>query len=142
MEQNDKDTLEAEKQQMNGQTEEAPQETTTPEEPANTSENNSDTHEQEKSEDNAEKNEEETIVSNGDEEENANEEKDEEEDELGDGFQPSVEMSIRLFEKDKGDINRPISRQCNLTSQKQSDHHQIKRQSLFHHPSCCFHNFG
>ncbi|KTG33896.1 hypothetical protein cypCar_00007396 [Cyprinus carpio] len=104
MEPNDKDTLEAEKQQMNGQTAEALQEMTTPKEPANTSENNSDTNEQEN-------NEEETIVSNGDEEENTNEEieKDEEEDELGDGFQPSVEMSIRLFEKDKGEITRPNS---------------------------------
>ncbi|XP_016369828.1 ermin-like isoform X1 [Sinocyclocheilus rhinocerous] len=118
MEQNDKDTLEAEKQQMNGQTEEAPQEMTTPEDPANTSENNTDTNEQEKSEDNAEKNEEETIVSNGDEEENTNEEKDEEEDELGDGFQPSVEMSIRLFEKDKGEINRPISRYNTVSYRK------------------------
>ncbi|XP_058635742.1 ermin-like [Onychostoma macrolepis] len=121
MEQNFKDTLEAEKKQMNGQTEEAPQETTTPEESVNTSENNSDTNEQEKSENNAEKNEEEKSVSNGDEEENTNEEedeKDEEEDELGDGFQPSVEMSIHLFEKDKGEINRPSSRYNTVSYRK------------------------
>ncbi len=121
MEQNDKDTLEAEKQQTNVQTEEAPQETTTPEESANTSVNNSDTNKQEKSENNAEKNEEETSVSNGDEEENTNEEeeeKDEEEDELGDGFQPSVEMSIQIFEKDKGEINRSISRYNTVSYRK------------------------
>ncbi len=121
MEKNDKDTLEAEKQQTNGQTEEALQERTTPEESMNTSENNSDTNQQEKSEKNAEKNEEETSVSNRDEDKNTNveeEEKDEEEDELGDGFQPSVEMSIHLFDKDKGEINRPISRYNTVSYRK------------------------
>ncbi|XP_050968890.1 ermin-like [Labeo rohita] len=103
MEQNDKDALEAEKQQMNGQTEEAPQETTAPVKPVN----NSDKNEQEISQNNAEKNEEE--VSRNNEEENAKteeEEIEEEDDELVDDFQPSVEMSIRQFEKDEN--YRPI----------------------------------
>lgn len=117
MEKNNKDTLEAEKQQMN----EAPQESTTPEESMNINENNSDTNEQNKSEKNAEKNEEETSVSNSDEGKNTNEEeeeKDEEEDELGEGFQSSVEMSIHLFEKDKGEINRPLSRYNTVSYKK------------------------
>ncbi|KAL0190628.1 hypothetical protein M9458_013326 [Cirrhinus mrigala] len=91
MEQNDK---EAEKQQMNGQTEEtmAPKELV----------NNSNKNEQEISENNVEKNEEE--ISGNNEEENAKEEEEEieeEDDELVDDFQPSVEMSIRQFEKDE-----------------------------------------
>ncbi|XP_042613378.1 ermin-like [Cyprinus carpio] len=117
MEQNDKGTLETEKQQMNGQTEEAPQETTTPEEPANVSENNSDKNDQEMHESNAEKNEEEISVNNGDqnEEENVKEEE-EEEDELADGFQTSVEMSIRQFENDEN--NRPICRYNTVSYRK------------------------
>ncbi|XP_043097276.1 ermin-like [Puntigrus tetrazona] len=121
MEQNDKDTSDAEKQQTNGRTEEEPREMTTPEEPAKPRENNSDSNEQENSESDAEKNEEETSVSNGDEEEDTNEEeegKEEEEDELGDSFQPSVEMSVQLFEKDKGDINRPINRYNTVSYRK------------------------
>ncbi|XP_052411589.1 ermin-like [Carassius gibelio] len=110
MEQNDKGTLETEKQQMNGQTEEATQKTSTPEEPANVIEKNSDKEDQEMSENNAEKNEEEISVNNGEQNE------EEEEDELADGFQSSVEMSIRQFEKDEN--NRPISRYNTVSYRK------------------------
>ncbi|XP_067314418.1 ermin-like isoform X1 [Pseudorasbora parva] len=128
MEQN-KDTLVAEKEQINGQTVDLPQETTTSEEPANISENNSDRNyeeisvneadknEEEKSANKADKNEEEISVNKADknEEEKAKEEeeeKEEEEDGLAelqqDDFQASVEMSGQDYEKDKN--NRPVCR--------------------------------
>lgn len=94
MEQNAKDTFEAEKEQMNGQTEEVPQETTTSEEPANIREN---------------KKKEEISVNKADENEGGKtkEEEEENEEEKPD-FQPSVEMSGQEYEKDKN--NRPVCR--------------------------------
>ncbi|KAL1273171.1 hypothetical protein QQF64_029033 [Cirrhinus molitorella] len=102
---------------MNGQTEEVPQETTTPKEPVN----NSDKNEQEVSENNTEKNEDEISGNNEEqnEEENAKEDEEEieeEEDELADDFQPSVEMSIRQFEMDKN--YRPINRYNTVSYRK------------------------
>ncbi|XP_077056103.1 uncharacterized protein ermn [Siphateles boraxobius] len=93
MEQNAKDTFEAEKEQMNGQTE-VPQETTTSEEPANIKEN---------------KKEEEISVNKADENEGGKTKEEEEENEEEEpDFQPSVEMSVQEYEKDKKD--RPVCR--------------------------------
>ncbi|XP_067314419.1 ermin-like isoform X2 [Pseudorasbora parva] len=116
MEQN-KDTLVAEKEQINGQTVDLPQETTTSEEPANISENNSDRNYEEISVNEADKNEEEKSANKADKNEEEitkeeEEEKEEEEDGLAelqqDDFQASVEMSGQDYEKDKN--NRPVCR--------------------------------
>lgn len=98
MEQNGKDTLGAEKEQMNGQTEEVPQEMTASEEPAKVSGNNSDSNKED--------------ISVNKTDENEEEEKEEEEDGLAelhqDDFQPSVEMSGQEYKKDEN--NRPVCR--------------------------------